>query len=493
MVGWFADCFRLAWGLFYWNTRKSLFRLGGARGPAPCQSPSDSGKGLETECDACKTWDKPLRFRRVCPLLVVTPGGLRCAADTRDVRPHWGRALAILGIALGCLYCAGSVGVYGYLKELGYHVRIVDIAWPPHWGRIASAQSGFFVEQSHRAFAEGRTQAGLLALANAYEADPGNYQAAIETAINNETGNPLAADKVFQDALFRHPEYHSRTAWTWFRFLLAREDYEQIRSLAVTEIGAEGGNAGDWMRALVTSSRRLHSPTALQALRGNPRMAPWEPLLAAEVALEEGRMDDYRSRLRAAWPPGTPSYALAYRLSHLIDEGQTIAALDELERLGTSIETPERILIRLKGLAVAGATVRRERETRALFDGALSLPLVDVICVHLIDYPDSESLHALYTTLSSKNPQITPESAPTWMALFCAAGVARDRPLLDDLTVRLRACPFAPGRVVAATHDFFLGETAERRISTLLPFLPVSIEVEYALLEHAPAIAAPAP
>ena len=482
MVGWTADCLRFAWGLIYWNVRKSQFRLGGARGPAPCQSPSDSGKALQTECDACKTWHRPQRFQRVCPLLVQTSRGLRCAADTAEVRPFWGRALRYAGVASGCAYLAATLGVYAYLKGIGYRVRPVDIVWPPHWSRIASAQSGFFLEQSHRAFDQGQTQAGLLALANAYEADPGNYAAAIETAMNNETGNPLAADKIFARTLATHPEHNAETAWAWFRCLLAREDYRQIRALASSELGLDTAHAGQWMRALVTSSRRLASPVALEAVQRNPRMAAWQPLLSAEIAFEDGRLDAYRAQLRQPWPDSTPPYGVSYRLSHLIDEGQTFEALDDLERMGKRLDPTDRILIRLKGLAVVGTTLRREREIRTLFDGALSLPLVEVVAAHLIAYPDSQSLHAVYTTLSSKSPDITAASAPAWLALFCAAGVARDRPLLDAMGARLRASPLEPGRVIAGTRDFFLGETAERKIATLLPYLPLDIEVEYALL-----------
>ena len=41
---WLGDFRRLAWGLLYWNVRKSLFRIRGAGGAAPCQHPSDSGR-----------------------------------------------------------------------------------------------------------------------------------------------------------------------------------------------------------------------------------------------------------------------------------------------------------------------------------------------------------------------------------------------------------------------------------------------------------------
>ena len=41
MLGWLADVFRGAWGLWYWNIRKTVFRLGGSQRSCPCQNPSD--------------------------------------------------------------------------------------------------------------------------------------------------------------------------------------------------------------------------------------------------------------------------------------------------------------------------------------------------------------------------------------------------------------------------------------------------------------------
>ena len=88
MIGWLGDFLRFWWGLLYWNTRKGLFRLNRDQASCPCQNPSDSGRARETGCDAAHYWHQPARFRRVCPLLVETPDGLRCSVDTRDVFDH---------------------------------------------------------------------------------------------------------------------------------------------------------------------------------------------------------------------------------------------------------------------------------------------------------------------------------------------------------------------------------------------------------------------
>ena len=100
MAGWFGDLGRLYWGLLYWNARKTLFRIAGARGQAPCQHPSDSGAAGVTGCEACAAWSSRARFKRLCPLIASGPDGRRvCGVAAADVRPFWGRAAAVLGIS----------------------------------------------------------------------------------------------------------------------------------------------------------------------------------------------------------------------------------------------------------------------------------------------------------------------------------------------------------------------------------------------------------
>ena len=120
VTGWLADVFRFWWGLLYWNMRKSWFRLRGNRARCPCQNPSDSGRALETACDAAQDWHEPARFRRVCPLLAGTPAGLRCSVDSKDVRPFWRRAGAYyLGTAVA-VCVAGAMVAFVVLRLVGY-------------------------------------------------------------------------------------------------------------------------------------------------------------------------------------------------------------------------------------------------------------------------------------------------------------------------------------------------------------------------------------
>jgi len=127
VIGWTADFFRLAWSLLYWNARKSCFRLRGGARRAPRQHPRDSGRALETQCEACLHWDRPARFARVCPLLVATPVGLRCSARAVDVRPFWGRAGRYFGGVLAGIYLFGALSFFAFLRTIGYPISIVHV------------------------------------------------------------------------------------------------------------------------------------------------------------------------------------------------------------------------------------------------------------------------------------------------------------------------------------------------------------------------------
>ena len=153
MIGWLGDFLRFWWGLLYWNTRKSLFRLNRDRARCPCQNPSDSGRARETGCDAAHAWYQPARFRRVCPLLVETAEGLRCAADARDVRPFWGRAAAYYAAAALALYLAAVFALFACLRIVGYPLSPVSLLWPPRWSDLRLARGDYFVAKAQRALA----------------------------------------------------------------------------------------------------------------------------------------------------------------------------------------------------------------------------------------------------------------------------------------------------------------------------------------------------
>ena len=90
-----------------------------------------AGRAGVTGCDAAHYWHQPARFRRLCPLLIETPDGLRCSVDTKDVRPFWRRAAAYYLGAAGGIYLAGLILAFVFLRIIGYPLSPLTLAWPP--------------------------------------------------------------------------------------------------------------------------------------------------------------------------------------------------------------------------------------------------------------------------------------------------------------------------------------------------------------------------
>ena len=491
MLGALSDFGRFAWGLLYWNTRKSVFRLSRARNRNPCQTPSDSGKAMETHCEACQSWSKPVRFQKVCPLLVKTPAGLRCSVNSAEVRPFWSIALRYYALTLLSAYLAGAIGLFGYLRSIGYPVNIVQVVWPGLWYKVPQAQSAYFLSQTHQAFAKGRFREGLLELGNAYEADPKNYAVAIEYAQNTQAAEPYVADDVYLKAMIDHPEFRENTANLWLQALAARGDFKQLGKLAAGELLHPKGNANLWMRALVTSCRMMADPSPMQRIVDRPELAVWHPLLETEIAAETARTVPQIDAARGVWPPPMPAYGVYYQISALMDAGEAIAGLDLLETSLKRLDAMARIELRLKGLARGGADTLREREIRSLFDGAFTAQEVEVVAAHLIVFPHRASLLAVYRSMVSRHPEINRETAGPWLSLMCAAGIQRDFVTMHDIGLRLRSSGGAPTVILQALESYFRRESAARRVTSFLPFVPLPLEVTYALLKANPPGAAP--
>ena len=199
MLGWLADLFRGVWALWYWNIRKSVYRLRGARGRCPCQNPSDSGQAGRTGCDAALGWHRPLRFRRLCPLLQTGPEGrLVCSVDAPAVRPFWGRALLWQGGGLLAMALLVSLLVFAFLRQVGYPVRFTDVAWPPRWERINTARALHFSRLGTEAIQAGDMATGISALQLAQRYDPNHIDSALLLAQIWQSSRPEASNQLYR-------------------------------------------------------------------------------------------------------------------------------------------------------------------------------------------------------------------------------------------------------------------------------------------------------
>ncbi|MBI5766736.1 MAG: hypothetical protein HZA93_03025 [Verrucomicrobia bacterium] len=492
VVGWLADFFRLAWGLLYWNARKTLFQLGRGRTRCPCQSPSDSGRALATTCDACLHWAKPARFKRVCPLLVETPDGLRCSVDTADVRPFWGLTGRYYGGTLAALYVAGVLAVFGFLRIVGYPISIVHVAWPGLWHRVPQARGWFFVERANRAFAAGRTAEGLLFLINAFEFDPGNYAVGLTIARHYQLLQPNTSDRFYERLLNTFPAQRDATAQDWYRALLARGDFVQAARLSRTQVIADAARAGVWMRALLFTTRQIGDDALLDELLADsaPEARPWRQLLAVEKLLRTGRTAEARTALGRPWPGQAPPYTFYYQAGALAGLGDTFAALDVLGRAEASLGQTARYTLQLDILAAAEARGVLLRDVEKLLGQPLRgtdfLPTITLLCAHLVRHPDAEILAKLTLRLRHERMDFNNDTAGVWFSLVCAAGAVGDQDRMHTVVLQLKEASKSSFAALDTVEAFFRGDGGARRATSFLPVLPLPLEVAYAMIERYP-------
>lgn len=487
MTGRLADLFRLAWGLLYWNARKSWFQLRRGRSPCPCQSPSDSGRAFETGCDACLSWHQPKHFRRVCPLLVETPDGLRCSVNTDDVRPFWGRALGVYGGTLAGLYLAAALGIFIFLRTVGYPISIVHLVWPGSWHRVGEVRGWFFMERAGQAFAAGRIPEGMLYLNNAYEFDPDNDTIAFTLAQRLQFGQPTRADAIYRRLLERHPDRRDAIAPVWFRSLLARGEFGAVQDLARTELLAGAPQAGAWLRALLFATRQTGQDAPLRELLASqePGALPWHRVLEIELQLRAGQKAAARAALLQPWDD-VPAYALYYQISELTALGEGLAAVDLLGRYGPRIDDIARATLLLEAYTALDAPQSRHRLLEALLARPATPHTVGILASHLIRHPDAAVLDLLFNKVTREETRLTDETLEEYLALYCVAGVARDWPKMQALAAFFRTQGGGSRFTLGFAGAFFRGEISSRRISSVLPALPMPLEVQYALLERYP-------
>lgn len=439
-------------------------------------------------------WHKPARFRRVCPLLVSTPDGLRCSVNTADVRPFWGRALGYYGSGFFALYGVGVISVFLLLRTVGYPVSIFEVGLPPLWHRLAQARGWFFFEQSKRAFAAGNSQSGVMFLANAYEFDPANYNIGITLAKNYQVGQPLLADEVFAQLMRDHPGRQAATAQDWFRALLPRGNFEKIAALAREEIVSNSAQAHVWMRALLFATRQNRNDEPLQTLLADarPTATVWHRLLQTELHVRAGRREEARRALLETWPPTAPprpaidQFMVVYRVGALTALRDTFSALDLLGS-SPSLDDEARQTLKLDAFATAGARNTLEREIDRLLAPRLTtanLATVKILCAHLIRHPDRDIFRRLFDKLAREPVPLDSDTAGIWFSLLTTAGAVGDLPRLRTLTEQLKAASKTPFTALTLVEAYFRGQTAERQITSFLPFLPLPTEVTYALIER---------
>ena len=439
-------------------------------------------------------WDKARRFRRVCPLLVETSQGWRCSVNTAGVRPFWGRAFGYYGGTVAVLYLAGALGVFIFLRAVGYPVNLLQVTWPPSWHRVGEARGWFFLDQARRAFAANRTGEALLYLTNAYEFDPGNYVAGLTLAKTLQSGQPVLSNRIYERLYREHLPQQEATAEEWFRALLARGEFPAIQALARDRLLHDSPHASVWLRALVFATRQSGETGPLRDLRASPAPGAvvWRPLLDTELLLLAGRTAEARGLLLQADWRRLPPYAGYYQVSQLIALDEVFAALD---RLGSADQLDPETRVSLQLAAFARQQARRslQQQVDRLLAPKLSLSALKILSVQLIRQPDPLLLGQLQAKLRREPLPFNTESAGVYFSLLCAAGVQGDWPAFAAVGQTITTGSGMSAPFLLTLESFFRGRTTSGRITSILPMLPLPIEVDYALLERYPGNRPPGP
>lgn len=486
-MGWFFDFLRLAWGLVYWNTRKSIHRLRRRRGRCPCQHPSDSGRAHETACAAVTGWNDPQRFRRLCPLLEQTPSGLwRCSVNAADVRPFWGRALTFYGGSVAVIYLVAALAVLVVFKNIGYKVTYAGVLWPPAWDRFTAIRSEFFLEKFRSASADGDMRTALMALSTAYGLDPAHYHSGWQLAQFWQVSHPAFSDQIYDRLLREHPDRAEETAQSWFRALLARGDFIQIEKLAAARIAATPASPGAWTGAFIFANRRTGNTAACEALSAIPALAPSTRfLIILSADLTRLPSDALQARLIRAADEAGDALSFYTVCRQLIDRKFAQSALTVIERREGLLGRRDQVALRLDALASLGWKTTLYGDVATLLIPAPNATVVELLCAHLLRYPDPEVTDLLFARLDQSPLPKARENYPAYLSVFFVA-VDNGRAERVNWTIgRIRGSLDGGFASLDSIAKALLGETVSRRIIAYLPTLqPLPLDVSYALLDR---------
>ncbi|MET0262814.1 MAG: hypothetical protein ABW223_07935 [Rariglobus sp.] len=485
-MGWVLDFFRLTWGFFYWNLRKTFYRRQWTK-RCPCQHPSDSGRAWETACVAVLHWNKPARFQRVCPLLQRGTGGeWRCSVNRAEVRPFWGRAAAFYATSFVVVYLVATLSAFAFLRTVGYGVTYPGVAWPPAWSKFTAIRTEFFLGKYQAASRVGDPQSAMIALSTAYNLNPQNYPAGLELAKLWQVTQPGLSNRTYRRLIDEHPGQAEVTAQTWFRALLARGDFVGVEQLAIERIIAEPDGSTAWLSAFLFSNQRTRdadSRRRLSAAAGLSRTARFLLRLASD--LEDLPPEQERGRLLAAATAAGDSLSFYQVCRELVVRGFAQEALTAIDQRPGLLSLRDVTSLRLDAMARLGWTTSLRSEVESLLVATPDPLIVELLSAHLIRYPSAELRERVFARLARSPLPENKANYPAYLSLFCAAGAGGDVPRVRLATSHIKKILGGDFKSLDVLGAILLDRQRSRRIENYLPALqPLSLDVTYALFEQ---------
>lgn len=491
MNGWLGDFFRFWWALFYWNTRKTWFRMQGAhRDDCPCQSPSDSGHALDSRCEAAGHWRDPARFRRVCPLLTQTPQGWRCGVSAESARPFWGRA-ALYAFAAGLvIYLTATLAVFAFLRAAHYDARYLAVAWPPRWPELRDSQEKLYAVRAQRALQAGRYSEAILALNMVNRINPRNYPAGLALAGLSQSASQSAyADHVYERLMRDVPEQRRQTAQIWFRTLLARAAYTQIQELAAVMLNEDPADRTAWLHALLFACRQTGDHERLGAvLTANPQLPEWcTELIGIEQQLLQHQFEPALPRLTLPHRQPASAYVPYYQIDRLLRYGRPDQANTLLHASQDQLPPDEAAFLRLRIYRAKGWIALFDTEVEALLRYEMAPRIVAQFCAYLVGNPDP-ALSARYCErFAAAQLPLNAGTLHLYHATYLAATLAGNTGQAGQIAARIREISSSDSPALRGLGELLKGPAADPRMGRILPLVPLPTEVIYALLERQPA------
>ncbi len=490
MTGWIADFFRFWWALFYWNSRKTWFRLHGAhRDSCPCQHFSDSGHALDSRCQAVALWQKPERFKRVCPLLVETKDGWRCSVDAERVRPFWGRALVFSGAALLTLYLVASVAVFAVLRTANYQVTYRSVVWPPEWSDLRGMQEKLHSVRAQEALQEGNFKAAILSLQTVCELNPRNYQAGLTLAhLLLLTGQPAVADHIYGRLMQDVPEQRPTTAQQWGRALLAGGNFAQLKPLALAMLTEDSGRREAWLHALFFAARQTGDLTVLPPLLKNePGLPNWcIELIGIEQLLLELQADQALLRINRIQLRPEILFIPYYLVDRLLLLGRPEQAGRLIDAYGSRLPAAEAAFLRLRVFRAQQRTILLEPEHASLLSYPLTPRLATLFCGSLLEQPSPDLLARYLDRFLQHGPGLSDETLPMYHATYLASAVGGLTDQAEKLAARIAQFTTTDAKALRTLGELLKLGAPPAQIAHVLPLVPLPIEVIYAIHQRKP-------
>jgi tetratricopeptide (TPR) repeat protein len=411
-----------------------------------------------------------------------------CGVTAQEVRPFWGRALAWFGGAGAAAAGGAGLAVFVALRLIGYELSPRQLFWPPAWHELRTVQANLYLARAREDFAAGRVPEALSALGTAHEMNPRNYATGIMLAQFNRAGNPVAADRLYAQLLAEHPARAVETARAWYLSLLARGQLGTAAELATTRLGVEPEQVAAWTHALVFTSRHLRQPVVCENAAAKAGLPPAAvKVLRLEAQLQhEPAAAGRRQLLRSAPLPDNFPYAWVHRAERFIADGD---APDAMQLLRTArdrdiLRGSDLVPLVLAALKRAGDSEGLARETGLLLSRGGPAEL-RILARHLIQFPDSELLARTLARLESARVTPSEEWQSAGLALFCAAGVAKDKAGLAAVRASLQPAMNETNQAgLRLLEGFFVSRQSLSGLLMVLPAVePITPGLLYCLIE----------